>query len=45
MAKLTFNHTHRTEAAITVVSGPQCRHTVLAGGAWSASPALVRSRI
>jgi hypothetical protein len=45
MSKETFNHTHRTEAAMTVVLDRSCRQMVLAGGAWIAPPALVRSRI
>jgi hypothetical protein len=45
MSKETFNHTYRTEAVMTVVADRTCRQRVLAGGAWLASPALVRSRI
>jgi len=45
MSRDPFNHTSRTEAAMTVMLDRPCRRTVLAGGAWIASPALVRSRI
>ena len=45
MPRLTFNHTSCTEAALTVVLDRPRSQMVLAGGAWIASPALVRSRI
>jgi hypothetical protein len=45
MSRESFNHTSSTEAAMSVVFDRPCRQTVLAGGAWIASPALVGSRI
>jgi len=45
MSREPFNHIFRTEAATTVMFDRPCRRTVLAGGAWIASPALVGSRI
>jgi hypothetical protein len=45
MRTKTFAHINRTEAAMAVVYDRPCRQTSLAGDAWTASPALVRSRI
>jgi hypothetical protein len=45
MSRESFNHTSRAEAAMTVMLDRPCGRTVLAGGAWTASPALVGSRI
>lgn len=45
MSELTFNHTHRAEAATRVVFDLPCREMALAGGVWIASPPLVGSRI
>jgi hypothetical protein len=45
MTRLTFNHTDPTEAATAVAFGMRGRQIKLGGGAWTASPALVRSRI
>ena len=45
MSRDQHTHINRFEAAMTVVSDLPCRQTLLAGGAWTVSPALVRSRI
>jgi hypothetical protein len=45
MSRESFNHTARTEAAKSVRFDRPRGQMVLAGGAWIASPALVRSRI
>jgi hypothetical protein len=45
MSRESFNHTSRTEAAMTVALDRPCGRTVVAGGAWIVSPVLVGSRI
>jgi hypothetical protein len=45
MSRLIFNHTSRTEAAMTAAFDRPWQETVREGGARNASPALVRSRI
>jgi hypothetical protein len=45
MSREFFNHTSRPEAAMVVAFDQPHRQTELAGGAWIAPPALVRSRI
>jgi hypothetical protein len=45
MSKETVNHTNRIEAAGPTTIGLPRRQTMLAGDAWTASPALVGSRI
>jgi hypothetical protein len=45
MARLTFNHTDLAAAATAVAVERSRRQMKLGGGAWTGSPALVRSRI
>jgi hypothetical protein len=45
MTRSLFNHTDRADAVTTVVLNRPCRQMKLAGGVWTASSALVRSRI
>ena len=45
MTRVTFNHTDLTEAATAVAVRLSRRQMKLGGGAWTGSPALVRSRI
>jgi hypothetical protein len=45
MSRETFNHTNCIEVAGPAAFGLPRRQTMLAGDAWTASPALVGSRI